>query len=526
MTVLKKTSLFIRRFFSVSGFALRSLFAFHKSGPTRFRLFFERSGGAFIKLGQILALRDDFLPFSYTRELLILLNSVPTLPLEQMEKVFAEDVGKPIKLIFDDFDSIPVASGSIAQVYRAKLKNSGEEVAVKIQRPGVREAFEADFILVSFLGGIIDFFGLASPSKAYEIVSEFISWTRKELDFHYESKNASIIYEHSKTHKKTVIPKQYPNLSTSCVLVQEFIAGAVPLEKIISGTVGPEKLKEMNIQREELALYLIEDEMRQYFIHGFFHADPHPANLLVLPGNKLVFLDFGIVGVASAPPKRFILLQALQGLANENVDEFCESFVAFGDLFMDEKIKNYLRADFKKRNVPESALGAVKNRIEEEAKKDIAKVVAPWLQAACDPKSPLKKRSGSRAFLKIIRLAERFNIRLPKDMVIFFRTLAILDMVALEISPAFNLPSAVRSFFKEHPLHEVKEILDKETEENPSQEGRIKGIVSMTEPDWEFFQELALLEKERALAAREIILDMIIAYADKYEDVYEALRKR
>src|SRR3989344_2648177 len=146
----KKAALFCERLFHILKTAFKVLVKPKLTRPQRLKLFFEESGGAFIKLGQILALRRDFLPAEYTLELLKLLNNMPIAPFSEIHKIFMEDIGETAGKVFQSFDENPIGSASIAQVYKAVLKN-GEKVAVKIRRPGIEKVFEADFLVISFL---------------------------------------------------------------------------------------------------------------------------------------------------------------------------------------------------------------------------------------------------------------------------------------------------------------------------------------------------------------------------------------
>ena len=148
-------TLFLERLFYILKIAIRALSKPNLTKPQRLKLFFEESGGAFIKLGQILALRRDFLPAEYTLELLKLLNDMPAVPFSGVNKIFTEDIGEPVEKFFASFDSEPIGSASVAQVYKAVLKN-GEEVAVKILRPGTEKVFKVDFLIISFFASATD----------------------------------------------------------------------------------------------------------------------------------------------------------------------------------------------------------------------------------------------------------------------------------------------------------------------------------------------------------------------------------
>src|SRR3989338_7377528 len=292
----KKAALFCERLFHILKTAFKILVKPKLTRPQRLKLFFEESGGAFIKLGQILALRRDFLPADYTLELLKLLNNMPVAPFVEIHKIFMEDIGETAGKFFKSFDENPIGSASIAQVYKAVLKDSphgeagGSEVAVKIRRPGIEKVFEADFLIISFLASLIDLFNLTSSLSVKEVSYDFIRWTKRELDFRHESNNAMAFLKYSQRTPATVIPKQYQEYTSARSLIQEFISDGVSVFDVVLGKYGPEQLMEKGINPDQMALYLIKDAMRQYFINGFFHADAHPANLALLPGDDKIHL--------------------------------------------------------------------------------------------------------------------------------------------------------------------------------------------------------------------------------------------
>jgi len=511
--------MFLWRFFYLFKLVFVLLLKRDLTGPVRLRIFFERAGGAFIKFGQILALRQDFLPLSYIGELLKLLNQTSIVPFEKMQVVFAQETGRPVEAFFSEFDSIPIASASIAQVYKAKLKDSprggagGTKVAVKIQKPEIREEFEKDFGIILFLAIVADFFRFYPSFYLQEIVSEFISWTRKELDFTFEAQNAIIVHKHSMSHPRTVVPWQYPALSSPRVLIQELIEDGVAVEDLFFGKISSKELLEKGINNEEMANYLVIDQMRQYFIDGFFHADPHPANLFFLPGNKLVYFDFGIVG--RADPQRLFFLKNLYGVAKKDIDFSAKALMEFGSKIMEKEIDIYFKRDVKKHQLTLKIIEKIKELILTDFKRDLANILNPWFEALKRPNATLVEKSAAFVFLETVREGERHGVRFPKEMTLFFRSLSILDMIALHINPNFDIIKVLNLFFEKYPLEEVERMIS----ENGYAGDLGKKIISTADVDWESFKEVALLEKERMMQARERVIDLITYYAERYEEL-------
>jgi len=511
--------LLLKRFFQIIGNSFLLCFNFRLSGPVRLRIFFERLGGAFVKFGQILALRQDFLPLPYIAELLSLFNKVPEVPLQKMEEVFIGETGKPFSAFFLEFNPRPVALGSIAQVYYARLPD-GAEVAVKIQRPKVKEFFEADFLLIYFFACFFDFFRIFSAIRLSEIASEFISWTRREFDFTNEARNADSLYEHSKDHPQTIIPKQYLKLSTSKVLIQEFIINGVFVDEILTKKIKTEQLIERNIDCKFMVNYLLRDEMRQYFIDGFFYADPRPSDLIFLPDNKLAYLDFGIVGEAMEQNDRLLFLKALYGMAKKDINFLSRNFFEFGQRMFKEDIDFFLQADLRKKETVEKITGKIREIIFNDFRKKMEEIINPWFEATGKDGSPLYKRSAALVFLKIMRLADEYNIFFPREMILFFRALSILDTLALRLSPDFDMIKALNLFFEDYPLEKAEDLIKKGIHEKEAGDR----IIAMTDVDLEFFKETSFIQKEKILAAKEKMMNLIHYYADKHEEIRSILK--
>ena len=261
----------------------------HKeSNEVRLRKTLERLGPTFIKFGQVLSIRPDFVPKSYIRELEKLLDDVPAFSFNEVKKEIEDSTGRRLDEIFRKFEKEPVAAASIAQVHKAILKN-GEKVAVKVKRPNIDYTIESDIEIMLFIARLLDkhIKGLRKY-RPVKIIEEFAEWTKKELNFNIETENIRRIYENFKGSKTTKIPIVYPEYCNERLIVMEYIDG-VELNKI-----GKKKTKRDDVKKAlKNGFYSI---LEQVFIHGIFHADPHPSNILILKDNKVALVDFGIVG--------------------------------------------------------------------------------------------------------------------------------------------------------------------------------------------------------------------------------------
>ena len=527
----KKAVFFCERLFHIFKTAFKVLFKPKLTKPQRLKLFFEESGGAFIKLGQILALRRDFLPADYTLELLKLLNNMPIAPFSEIHKIFMKDIGETAGKFFQSFDENPIGSASIAQVYKAVLKNSsrgeagGEKVAVKIRRPGIEKVFEADFLIISFLASLIDLFNFTSSLSVKEVADDFIRWTKRELDFRHESNNAAAFLEYSQGTPTTVIPRQYQEYTSARVLIQEFISDGVSVLDVVLGKYGPEQLMEKGINPDQMALYLIKDAMRQYFINGFFHADAHPANLALLPGDdispdgKLAYFDFGIVGEAEKE-NRLILLKFVHSVSIKDIEMTTKHLLEYGKKNFKYEINSYFRVEPKKQKIVDEIMEKMEEIIISDFKKEVREIMEPWFGAIKDGKANYKDKSAALFFLRLVRKAEKYGVHFPLDIILFFRGLVIDDMVALQISPRFDIMEAIQSFFEEHSVEEVESIVRnqanwKEIDEN---------IISLND-DWEAFTESSVTHREKVAVMKERIIEMVFYYAERYPEIRSLLKK-
>ncbi|MBW4716317.1 ABC1 kinase family protein [Saccharothrix obliqua] len=247
------------------------------------RLALEEGGVTFVKLGQVLSTRADLLPADVIDELTLLQDKVPVAPWESVRAVLVAEIGPPEE-VFAEFDRTPVAAASVAQVHRARLK-SGQDVVVKVRRPGVRKVAEGDLDIVNRLAATLDQrtrWGRAIGVR--DLAAGFSAALREELDFRVEARNLAAVRAAS-TDPAVVVPEVHEDLCTSSVLVMERLDGT-PIR-----SAPPE-----SADRAALARSLLAALLRQVLVDGVFHADPHPGNILLLRDGRLGMLDFGSVG--------------------------------------------------------------------------------------------------------------------------------------------------------------------------------------------------------------------------------------
>ncbi len=279
--------------------ALRLPRADRRSGPVRMRIAFEQLGGAWIKLGQMLALRFDLLPAAYCDELFKLLNQVAPFPYSDVQAIIRRELGADPEAIFASFSHESFAAASIGQVHRATLRN-GEAVAVKVQRPRIRETLAADIALMYSMTWLLDWTHLFGATRSREVIDEFARWTADELDYLVEARQAVLLHQNARGDKFERIARVHRDYTTSRVLTTELIVG-IPLVDIMvarreGNTAYLEALAARGHDLDRIVRNLDWNMLNQVYVFGYFHADLHPANLFILPGDAIGYVDFGIVG--------------------------------------------------------------------------------------------------------------------------------------------------------------------------------------------------------------------------------------
>ena len=255
----------------------------------RFRLLLESLGPTFIKLGQMLSTRPDLIADDFADELGKLRDNVAPIPQADVLRILEEEIGPDAMKYFLDFSEKPVAAASIGQVHSATMKKSGQKVAVKIQRPDITDTINADIEILKGLAGVLErTFGSIERFDPVGVIEEFQHMILRELDYTIEARNIQRFTQNMKDVEGIVIPTVHWKRSTRRVLTMEFIDGR-PMDET-------DKITEWMVDPKKLTQALGNAYIKQIFIDGFFHADPHHGNLFVMKGNRVCFLDFGAIG--------------------------------------------------------------------------------------------------------------------------------------------------------------------------------------------------------------------------------------
>jgi ubiquinone biosynthesis protein len=391
--------------------------------PVELRLAFERLGGTWIKLGQMLAMRFDLLPAAYCNELFKLLNEVKPVPYEQVREVIRRELGDDPEVVYREFDPTPFAAASIGQVHRAVLP-SGRRVAVKIQRPDARQVFAADIRLMYALSGLLGRIGLFGAASSRQVIDEFAKWSADELDYVVEARQAVRLRENATGDPLQRVPRVWGRFTTSRVLTLDLVEG-IPLIEIMNAVqdgdrVYLDRLRERGHDLQRVVRHLDWNMLNQIHVSGFFHADLHPANLFVLPGDAIGYVDFGIVGKLSVEMRR--------------------SLTRYASLFFDGDFDRAI-TELMRWVAPASV-----SRVE-AARAEFVRVHEEFMLAVSAARQISAKGAGVSFAVGILDIVRRHGIVLAPNALAYLRTLIATDALRFELAPDYDLRGQTQRFF-------------------------------------------------------------------------------
>lgn len=363
--------------------------------PERLRETLEELGTTFIKFGQIMAQRPDIIPPRYAEELQKLEDSVEEFSGETARKIVDEEVGIEK---FEHFEDQPIAAASIAQVHRATLKN-GDDVAVKIRRPGVKEQVQKDLEILQFFSKRAEkHVNTLANLQITKITEEFTEWTLDELDLEKERRNADRLRENLQDESKIKIPETYPEHTTEKVFTMEFIEGVKCTDK--------KSLQELDIDGEEIAQTVVRSGLKQIIRDGFSHADAHPSNFLMQENGKLVYIDFGMMAQISKELRtKFGLLFIYT--ANEDVEGAVETIKQMSEVEPDADI-DALRKEVDKK------ITMIKN-------------------------STLEEHSISKEVVSIAIKSGEYGVHMPTRFALMGKSMMTMEGIGLAVYPEFSM---------------------------------------------------------------------------------------
>ena len=434
----------------------------------RFKSMLHDLGPTYIKLGQVLSTRADMLPAAFIDELSTLQDNVPPFPVEQVYAQIQAALGKDWRELFQSVDPTPLAAASIAQVHRAVTRD-GQEVVIKVQRPGITDQIRADLSVLRYLAraleAVVEEVGVYSPTG---VIDEFDRALSEELDFLHEASNTRAFHKNHEGRPYVKIPKVFDDLSGPSVLTLEFVPG----KKLAHANLSAE-------QKQVLAKNLLEASFKQLFEDGLFHGDPHPGNVLILDGPVMVLLDFGLVGRVT-PQMQETLISLILSVALKDAESVARLLYRVG--------------------VPDRRADLA------GFKADIEAILVEYLPTR------LGEISAKNLLRDLLDLAVKYRIRVPKEYAILSRA-----SIATE--------GMLRSLWPDMPIGETalpyaKELLRGRYDPSQMQGGMMKTLL-----------RVQTMANELPLQLSQILLDLesgrfsVTVRADQFNELNQTLRK-
>jgi predicted unusual protein kinase regulating ubiquinone biosynthesis (AarF/ABC1/UbiB family) len=364
----------------------------------------EKMGPVFIKIGQLLSTRPDLLPVPFTEALARLQDKVAPFPFEEVEKIVSSELGMRLSRAFSAFDPVPVSAASLGQVHRAAMRD-GRPVAVKVQRPGIREKMADDLDCLQEVAEFLDHHTHMGKQYEFEkMLAEFRKTLLHELDYRLESQNLRTLGANLAEFKRIIVPQPIEDFTTSRVLTMEYIGG----HKITTLS----QLAKMEMDGIDLAAQLFKAYMKQILVDGFYHADPHPGNILLTDDSSIALIDLGMVGRLS-PKLREGLLLILLAVSEGRGEDTADQMIAISEKKEDFNGKPFTRK--------------VVELVDQNHEKTLQQI------------------SMGKIVLEINKMAVDSGIRVPVEMATLAKTLLNLDEVGRTLDPKFNPNEAIRS---------------------------------------------------------------------------------
>ena len=365
--------------------------------PERMRHILEALGPSFVKIGQLLATRPDLVPPEFSEEFKKLYDGTTPSPFGEVRAVVEAELGKPLDDLFDHFETTVLGSASIGQVHRARLKD-GTEVAVKVQHVGIEESMLLDF---QILRGLVTFiektFAASRIWQPTRHLAELQDMLERELDYGYEVANTQRVRRNFRRDPEVHIPKMFTDLCTKRVMVMEFIDGIK--------FSHPDELDAKGIDRKRVARIITHAMAKQIFVHRIFHADPSPGNMMILSSDRVVFLDFGAVGMVTERRAKNIL-SLITNLGKGDVEATAEAIVDLCDQHGEYDPKRF--------------------------QTDVEKVLDFFEREEVSVADP-------RMMEMILELAKSHRMLLPPDFMLITRALFQFDGFCRDLDPDYEL---------------------------------------------------------------------------------------
>jgi ubiquinone biosynthesis protein len=389
----------------------------------RLRRLFDAAGGSFGKLAQQLAQRADLLPYAYCVELSKILDQAPVIPTSDAIAIIEREAGRPFGEIFAVFDPVPIGSASIACVYQAELR-SGELVAVKVQRPEIGRELPADLRALDWLLIVAEALTVVRPGLTEGFRRELRTMLLGELNFRTEARYTEMFRRRSKNYGEGITaPKVYFEYCSERVLVSELVSGVWMWELMTAVDQNDkdflERVAGMGIDPKTIASKLINVMHRDVLEEVFFHADPHPANIVVQPNNGICFIDFGAVGRFSTQTRNK-WRELNSHLKNEDIERMAATSIALGGPLPPIDVDRFTTA--------------------------IEELLTEWLYASKSADAEWWERSNATIWLRFISVARQFGIPANLETIQFFRGTLLYDSIIMRLNKDVEFDSEWKTY--------------------------------------------------------------------------------
>lgn len=389
--------------------------------PVKLRLILEDIGPTFVKIGQIMSMRQDILPFDYCEELVKLRTDVKPVPIEEIYEIIEEEYGADLYDVFETFDPIHLGSASIAQVHSATLKG-GKRVVVKVQRKGIQSIMARDIALLRKASTLIKFAGGTGDTiDFHKVLDEMWAVTQQEMDFLIEANNAEKFADLNKDITYVECPKIEHKFTTSKVLVMEYIDG-IQIDET-------DKLLELGYDLDEIGTKLSENYVKQVIEDSFFQADPHPGNLRVREG-KIAWIDLGMMGQLTSKDREFVR-DGVKAVAERDIFELQNIILSLGEY---------------KGKINHSKLYL-----------DVDDMLTKYATRS------LSELNLATVLQDFFAIAKNHGIQMPKGLTMLSRGMMTIEGVLLKLSPDINITQIMINHMKNQTLKDIdvtKQLLD------------------------------------------------------------------
>ena len=391
--------------------------------PERLRMTLEEIGGTFIKFGQMLALQPDIISLEYCNALFNLLDRVTPFSSAEVERIFVEELGARPSELFDSFAQQPLATASIGQVHVGWL--GGRKVAVKVQRPNVEVDFAGDIRLMAATIRLIKRLRLRCLYWMLEPTGEFLAWTHEELDYRCEARYMERLRRNARGNAHERVPEVFWRFTTRRTLVTEFFEGETLLAYLRALETNDERvsghLREMGFEPDQTARHVIDNFLGDVFSHGMFHADLHPANLMILPANVVGYIDFGITGTISRYSRQNLVALTL-AYTRGDLEGMCEAFFRI--------------------SVFDSESSAARFR------EGLRVFAETWYEA--EGRERKLRKNFTLVMLDMLRLSRRTGVWPERDVVKYIRSAIAIDGLITRFAPTFDLGRHLQTVCDRH----------------------------------------------------------------------------